>query len=47
MHKQKKKHTECDALYTVIAVPSQLGKVISKGKKNKGRFELNLNENFF
>ena len=26
-------------------MPSQLGKVISKGEKNKGRFELNLNEN--
>ena len=41
----EKKHTECDASYTVIAVPSQLGKVHSKEKKNKGRFELNLDEN--
>ena len=31
----EQKHTECDASYTVIAVPSQLGKVISKGKKIK------------
>ena len=40
----EKRHTECDASYTIISVPSQLGKVISKEKKNKGRFELNLNE---
>ena len=39
------KHTECDASYIVISVPSQLGKVISKQKTNKGRFEFNLNEN--
>ena len=29
------KHTECDASYTVISVPSQLGKVISKQKQIK------------
>ena len=41
----EQRHTECDASYTIISVPSQLAKVTSTGKKNKGRFELNLNEN--
>ena len=37
----EQRHTECDALYTIISVPSQLGKVISKeGGGDKGRFEL-------
>ena len=37
-------HTECDASYTVITVPNQLQKTVCKEKKNKGIFELNLNE---
>ena len=39
----EQRHTECDALYTVITVPNQLQKVVGKKKKNKGIFELNLN----
>ena len=41
----EQRHTECDASYTIISVPNQLAKETSTGKKNKGRFELNLNEN--
>ena len=41
----QQRHTECDASYTIISVPSQLDKVYLKEKKNKGKFELNLNEN--
>ena len=39
-----KKHTECDASYTLITVPVQLSKKSGLGKKNKGKFELNINE---
>ena len=31
----EQRHTECDALYNIISVPSQLGKVFSKGKEIK------------
>ena len=37
-------HTECDASYTMISVPNQLSKKTSTEKKNKGKFELNINE---
>ena len=39
-----KKHTECDASYTIISVPVQLSKKNNLRRKNKGRFELNINE---
>ena len=37
-------HTECDASYTIISVPVQLEKKVNLAKKNKGKFELNINE---
>lgn len=37
------KHTECDASYTIIAVPNQLPKTKTDKKKNLAKFELNLN----
>ena len=39
-----KKHTECDVSYTIISVPVQLSKKNNLRRKNKGRFELNINE---
>ena len=39
-----KKHTECDASYTVIRVPNQVTTKFMDGKKNKGRFGFNINE---
>ena len=41
----EQKHTVRGASYIIISAPSQLAKVTSIGGKNKGRFELNLNEN--
>ena len=41
----EQKHTECDASYTVISVPSQLHKKTHGRKWNKGRFELHINPN--
>ena len=38
------KHTECDASYTVITVPNQVTTKFMDGKRNKGRFEFNINE---
>jgi len=38
------KHTECDASYTIIAVPNQPNKPISAKKKNIAKFEFNLQE---
>ena len=37
-------HTECDASYTVISVPKQIPAPKDMYKKNKGRFELNIND---
>ena len=39
------KHTECDASYTIIAVPNQLHKNVYDKKKNIAKFEINLNDN--
>ena len=39
------KHTECDASYTIISVPLQLNKKVDLVRKNKGKFEMNINEN--
>ena len=39
------KHTESDASYTIISVPTQLPKKNNFRRKNKGRFELNINDN--
>ena len=39
-----KKHTECDASYTLITVPVQLSQKKILQTKNKGKFELNINE---
>lgn len=41
----EQKHTECDASYTVISVPSQLHKKTHGRKWNKGRFQLNIHPN--
>ena len=38
------KHTECDASYTIISVPAQLEKKVNLVRRNKGKFELNINE---
>ena len=38
------KHTESDASYTIISVPTQLPKKNFSRRKNKGQFELNINE---
>merc|ERR1711915_236127 len=38
------KHTECDASYTIIAVPNQINKAIYERKKNDAKFELNLSD---
>ena len=38
------KHTECDASYTIIAVPNQLPKAQNKKNKNSAKFELNLSD---
>ena len=38
------KHTETDASYTIISVPTQLEKKINSRRKNSGRFELNIND---
>ena len=37
------KHTESDASYTIISVPTQLPKKNNSRRKNKGKFELNIN----
>ena len=37
-------HTECNASYTAIAVPSQLKQTDNKGEHNCGNFEIKLNE---
>ena len=41
----KEKHTECDASYTIISVPIQMEKKVNLVRKNKGKFEMNINEN--
>ena len=38
-------HTECDASYTVIAVPNQIPRKFPAKKKNKGNFELRIDDN--
>ena len=38
-------HTEYDASYTVIFVPNQIPREFPCKKKNKGNFELHINDN--
>ena len=38
-------HTECDASYTIISVPNQIPRKYPAKKKNKGNFELHIDEN--